>query len=639
MRRAIWRVALCCSLTVAAMSQLPSTAGQAAGPRFRPAGLSQPVYAVDQAVERPALSTSRGTSVYLEVHQPAGTARHPLPARRPTILVATPYAGVTGDVFAKLTTGDANAPVEGDSIAELIDYFVPRGYAVAVTDVVGTGASGGCFDFGGPDEVDGLIAAVRHLGAASWSNGRVGMWGGSYTGGTQFEAATSLLPGSDYLKAITPVAPEPGPYEFMTMGDGVPLGGNGNGGTISYPAAITGVVVGPRTNEVPAGARSVGCSAAASADSANFGLTGDYTAWAAQREWRERIGNVRAATLMTHGFYDSDVYVAATSGSFDGIPATTPKKLVLGQWAHDYGFVGRGDMWHLWHAWFDRYLLGLPTRVEDWPEVQVQDTNGAWREQSDWPNSGGSPGQLALSTDGQLGTPAPQDETTFSEGTAGLASENELPTEPDAAVFRTGVMAAPLHVTGVPVVDLWVKVHTPTRAGDAHVAVLLQAYDAAGESVGAPVYWARSVKHLEPVRRGFFEQPTGHPVGEDTEVHVPVRLMPTDVTVPTGGHLELRIAGTVRPIPSAPYFMSAPSGADATVTILHDCTTHVSALRFLMPDPGSHVLDVEPPTGATAAPRLGPALVGNQDGGGSALGRVCGAAPVDPHEALLQPTP
>ena len=62
-------------------------------------------------------------------------------------------------------------------------------------------------------------------------------------------------------------------------------------------------------------------------------------------------------------------------------------------------------------SWFDRYLLDLPTGVESWPAVQVQDSTGAWRGADDWPAAGRQHGQLPLSVAGL----APTGATSFNE--------------------------------------------------------------------------------------------------------------------------------------------------------------------------------------------------------------------------------
>lgn len=74
---------------------------------------------------------------------------------------------------------------------------------MAAVSVRGTGRSEGCLRFG--DEVDwrDASAVIKALAGQPWSNGRVGMYGLSYPGWTQFMAAATRPPA---LKTIVPVS-------------------------------------------------------------------------------------------------------------------------------------------------------------------------------------------------------------------------------------------------------------------------------------------------------------------------------------------------------------------------------------------------------------------------------------------------
>ena len=62
------------------------------------------------------------------------------------------------------------------------DYFVPRGYAVALMDLRGTRNTSGCQTYGDRDEVFDAVDVVDWLVEQPWSNGKVGLTGGSYDG-------------------------------------------------------------------------------------------------------------------------------------------------------------------------------------------------------------------------------------------------------------------------------------------------------------------------------------------------------------------------------------------------------------------------------------------------------------------------
>lgn len=114
----------------------------------------------------------------------------------PTIVLFTPYyrrfklkAGGSGE----------NAP----NTAKFRDYFVPRGYAVVVIDVRGTGASFGTRDsFRSPRERDDSREVVDWIVAQPWCNGAVGATGISYLGAASDFLASTRHPA---VKAIAPL--------------------------------------------------------------------------------------------------------------------------------------------------------------------------------------------------------------------------------------------------------------------------------------------------------------------------------------------------------------------------------------------------------------------------------------------------
>ena len=55
------------------------------------------------------------------------------------------------------------------------EYFVERGYAVALMDLRGTRNSSGCQKYGDRDEVYDVVDAIDALVERPWSNGAFGM--------------------------------------------------------------------------------------------------------------------------------------------------------------------------------------------------------------------------------------------------------------------------------------------------------------------------------------------------------------------------------------------------------------------------------------------------------------------------------
>ncbi len=104
--------------------------------------------------------------------------------RFPTILIRTPY----------------------DKTAQFrryrLDNYLAAGYAVVLQDTRGRGDSEGEFDFYFPEGKDGYDT-IEWIARQPWSNGRVGMDGGSYLGTVQWLAAREQPP---HLACIAPTA-------------------------------------------------------------------------------------------------------------------------------------------------------------------------------------------------------------------------------------------------------------------------------------------------------------------------------------------------------------------------------------------------------------------------------------------------
>ncbi len=509
---------------------------------------------------------------------------------------------------------------------DFVEYMTARGYAVARHHVRGTGNSGGCLEQTAMDQIDDGARVVEYLGRdAPWSNGKVGMYGASYDAETQISTAGLGDPKrTKYLKAIIPTASVGAQYDWNFM-DGVnwfyqPLIGNTAYLAIS---ALPGWTIAPQ--QYPQKAE---CQGEVMLNSLNF--TGDYTEYWQEREYRRGARNVRAATLMVHGLRDFNVQPITLAGFFDRLPASTPHKGLFGVWNHAFPDShsavepewARSDWLPMATAWFDRYLKGLDTGVEKWPEVQVQGSDGQWWAVGEYPTTGGPVGQLALGADGSLGVARPEGSTSYREQLVpGYTREGE------DAVFETRPLKAPLHLTGQPIADLWVTTDRP----DGHVAVELEVLGRDGEALrhdgryseAVATYGVRSLQHLEPMRRGWFAQEEGVPVATDEPVNVQVRFLPTDLVVPKGGKLRLTISGSV----AYSKGESQPSGSASTITILHDCK-HPSALRFLMPQPDAQLLNVretdEPPKRKLSSRSVS---MGPRDAAGLAVEPVCGERP------------
>ncbi|MEE8453296.1 MAG: CocE/NonD family hydrolase [Limibaculum sp.] len=142
------------------------------------------------------LTMRDGVRLAVDIHLPDG--------ERPTegfpaVLIFTPY-------YRRFRlAGDAPAGIEpSPNSAAYREMFVPRGYALVVVDVRGTGASFGCRDsFRSPAEREDYAEVIEWVAAQDWCNGRLGATGISYLGAACDFAASS---GHRALKAIAPIS-------------------------------------------------------------------------------------------------------------------------------------------------------------------------------------------------------------------------------------------------------------------------------------------------------------------------------------------------------------------------------------------------------------------------------------------------
>jgi putative CocE/NonD family hydrolase len=142
------------------------------------------------------LTMRDGVRLAVDLHLPAGDRPE---AGFPAILIFTPY-------YRRFRlSADAPAGIEpSPNSAAYRKMFVPRGYALVVVDVRGTGASFGCRDsFRSPAERQDYAEVIEWVAAQEWCDGRLAATGISYLGAACDFAAAS---GHPALKAIAPIS-------------------------------------------------------------------------------------------------------------------------------------------------------------------------------------------------------------------------------------------------------------------------------------------------------------------------------------------------------------------------------------------------------------------------------------------------
>jgi len=147
-------------------------------------------------IERAAEAKMRdGTVLRADIYEPAADGKFPV------LLHRTPYDKRGGVDFG---------------LVEFCLRAASQGYVVILQDVRGRYTSGGEWDPFRHEAQDGYDT-VEWAAALPKSNGKVGMFGGSYCGATQMLAATTAPP---HLAGIFPDVTGSSPYEGMTYRGG-----------------------------------------------------------------------------------------------------------------------------------------------------------------------------------------------------------------------------------------------------------------------------------------------------------------------------------------------------------------------------------------------------------------------------------
>ena len=136
------------------------------------------------------VAASDGVRLAVDVALPTGyTGPGEAPTAFPVIFRYTPYHRTSID------------PETGGVPLDPWQFFLARGYAYVAADMRGTGASFGWNHMMSPLLVEDGGVIVDWIAAQPWSDGNVGMIGGSYEGWSQFAAAAAQ---PKALKAIVP---------------------------------------------------------------------------------------------------------------------------------------------------------------------------------------------------------------------------------------------------------------------------------------------------------------------------------------------------------------------------------------------------------------------------------------------------
>ena len=363
-----------------------------------------------------------------------------------TVLRADVYRPQTADlvpvVLMRTQYGKSGAQVE-PARYQPPDWFASHCYLVVVQDVRGQGSSGGVFSEFTNDQNDGYDS-VEWAAGLPGSNGKVGMYGSSYVGATQWLAAVTAPP---HLVTIVPANTASDYYDGWTY-----EGGQFRLGFV-LPWAIESIATTAAKNRNDRAA--VDELTAAAHDPtrwldfrpfkdlppmqpANPAVAPWYFDWIRHSTrdefWRrvsirDRYPSVTVPVLHFEGWYDA--FLAGGVENFAGMvahgadqTARENQRLVIGPWDHlswgrtdsepapmlkGIGSVADSPINDLMLAWFDHFLKGRDDDAGDAvvapgrPRVDyfVMGAN-VWRTASAWPPPQTTPTTYYLSGSGGI---------------------------------------------------------------------------------------------------------------------------------------------------------------------------------------------------------------------------------------------
>ncbi|MGC9329449.1 MAG: CocE/NonD family hydrolase, partial [Candidatus Hinthialibacter sp.] len=297
----------------------------------------------------------------------------------PVILMRTPYG-------------------KSDENFGLGKEYASYGYAVVVQDCRGKGDSEGVWDPFRYDVEDGYDTQ-QWVGVQPWCDGNIGTSGGSYVGWTQWASAPE---GSPYLRTMIPIVPFAHAYQVMyaggayqlslSMGWGAMVSGAPiDGGSIQWDEAFSKIPLNQWDEQF-------GHEIFYLRDWVKHSTYDDY--------WKKRgidgqFDKITVPILNIGGWYDifskaTLEQIARVRSESKNFEVRRNQFCILGPWGHganqtkvgelDFGDTAKIEWGKIQRQWYDYWLKGKNTGVEDWPAFYlfIMGEN-QWRGENEWP--------------------------------------------------------------------------------------------------------------------------------------------------------------------------------------------------------------------------------------------------------------
>ncbi len=440
------------------------------------AGYSDAIYDDKYELTSQYVQVSDGTRLAVDLYRPKDKATGKVvDARLPVLWMHTPYNRRYSN--ERVLTGEGYP----GTAAKLVKY----GYVVAIVDFRGLYASYGhnvAFNRG-----EWLTAARRDayditewLAKQPWSNGNIGMWGCSATGGSQLQAATTAPP---HLKAIFPMSCEFDAYSFRVPGGIAPAKSAsanvpgkmqpGQKGRDAAAEPVDGDTDRSQLNQAIA-------DHAGTVENEGYAPYRDSIADAitdqgAQPWWIKSSPHNYLKQIITS---KTAIYLAANwdegttkHGAFFTFKnVTNPAKLIVGPGGH-CGWTAvqtqtKFDITIEEHRFFDYWLKGIDNGIMKEDRVYYYTYNAPagseWRSAKQWPLPNEKRTKYYLGNS-SLSTTAPKEVEQKDETTVAY---DVTPANMTAKglVYVTAPLGTDVQVTGHPTINLWVS--TTATDGD-----------------------------------------------------------------------------------------------------------------------------------------------------------------------------
>ncbi len=301
----------------------------------------------------------------------------------------------------------------------IAERWVKAGYVFVAQDCRGTKASEGViapYNNEGQDGFDTIEWVTRQ----PWSNGRVGMVGGSYVGAVQWQAAVESPPG---LAVIAPQATWSSFYRNLYLGGAVRLS------LISgWLAGNTPKPEGVKPNDMNDALMRLPLSDVDEAIGWPMPWLDAYLThpqpngfWT-RLDLTSRLPELQLPALHVVGYYDFFSRESVDNFSIMQKQARDPltrkqQRLVLGPWDHgtigksqvaevDFGTAAALDVSAVQFDWFDRHLKqDTAAQAKPFPPVSYFSMgDNVWRDAQQWPPEGVTATSFFLHSDGQANT-------------------------------------------------------------------------------------------------------------------------------------------------------------------------------------------------------------------------------------------